>query len=159
MLDTAHAQTTPSYQVKAAFIYNFTQFVEWPANAFSSNNAPFVIGVLGPDPFGAYLDQLVEGEKVNGHPITVKNFTDPEDAGKCHILFINAQNMHEVIRALGNRSILTVSDNESFTRNGGMIRFFTENNKIRLEINPAAARTCNLEISGKLLRIAKIADR
>jgi hypothetical protein len=146
------------YQVKAVFLYNFTQFVEWPPSAFNGTNAPFVIGILGPDPFGGFLDETVAGEKMNGHPMVVQRYTDLKDAMACHILFINLPNQSEVLTGLNNRSTLTVSDKDNFARIGGMIRFFTEKNKIRLQINPSAAKAANLIISSKLLRVAEIIE-
>lgn len=153
------AQNTPSYQVKAAFLYNFSQFVEWPSNAFNSRNAPFVIGILGHDPFGSYLEEIVEGEKAGDRRIIIKKFNSLAEVSDCHILFVNTGAGTDVIRALRYKSILTVSDEANFAREGGMVRFFTDNNKIRLQINMAAARAANLNISAKLLRVAEIVER
>lgn len=154
------AQTAPkAYQVKAAFLYNFSQFVEWPPTAFSNQASPFVIGILGKDPFGAYLHELVKGERINGHPIQVQRYGDEKEIKNCHILFINLPSTINALSALENQSTLTVSDADNFARQGGMIRFFTENNKIRLEINPAAAKEASLNISSKLLRVAQIVER
>ncbi|MGB8191508.1 MAG: YfiR family protein [Chitinophagaceae bacterium] len=150
---------TPAYQVKAAFLYNFSQFVEWPSNAFSGSNAPFVIGVLGTDPFGAYLEELVAGEKAGSHPIVIRKYSEPNEVQQCHILFINHADAAEFARRFANRSILTVSDAEGFANRGGMIRFYTEKNKTKLQINLATARAANLNISGKLLRVAEIVER
>lgn len=153
------AQITPAYQVKAAFIYNFTQFVEWPPNAYSGRTAPFVIGILGENPFGPYLEELVKDERAGARQIVIKKYRDVDDVKSCHILYINVPNAAEVVRTLRNRSILTVSDADDFAKDGGMVRFFTQNNKIRLQVNPAAARAANLEISSKLLRVADIVER
>lgn len=155
------AQTTAdrAYQVKAVFLYHFSQFVEWPPTAFSSSSDPFVIGILGNDPFGSYIDETVAGEDMGGHPMMVQRYHDIKDISNCHILFINTgDDAAPVLTALGNRSILTVSDNANFARQGGMIRFFTVNNKVRLRINPSAAKAANLIISSKLLRLAEIVD-
>jgi hypothetical protein len=153
------AQPTPSYQVKAAFLYNFSQFVEWPRNSFNGRSAPFVIGILGQDPFGSYLKELVEGEKAGDRRIIIKKFSSIAEVSDCHILFVNIPDGAEAIKALRFKSILTVSDEQNFARNGGMVRFFTDNNKIRLQINIAAARAANLTISAKLLRVAEIVER
>ena len=154
-------QPSPEYQVKAVFLFNFTQFVEWPASAFSEGQAPLVIGVLGEDPFGSYLDETVQGEKVNGHPIVVRRFNSAEGARSCHILFINGaatEMQKQALADLKGRSVLTVSDATSFARQGGMVRFFTENNKIRIRINLEITKAANLTISSKLLRLAEIVD-
>lgn len=153
------AQIAPAYQVKAAFLYNFTQFVEWPPHAYESRQSPFVIGILGKNPFGNYLDELVKDEKVAGRVIEIKKFNDPEDVTRCNILYINMPDAVEVARNFRSRGILTVSDADNFARDGGIIRFFTVNNRIRLQINTAAARAANIVISAKLLRLAEIVER
>jgi len=154
------AQTAKEYQVKAVFLFNFTQFVEWPAAAFSSPNAPFVIGILGDDPFGNYIDDAVSNEKINGHPLMVKRYHDVTEIKNCHILFINSpdpEKVRENLLAI-NRYTLTVSDADNFMRVGGIIRFITVNNKIRLQVNPDAARAAEVIISSKLLRVSEIFD-
>lgn len=153
----AKAQSpTPANQVKAVFLFNFTQFVTWPPAAFNDSNAPFVIGVLGTDPFGAYLDNVVLGEKMGGHPIVVRRFEEAKDVRNCHILFIRKSNAAEIARSLASQPMLTVSDADRFATDGGMIRFYIENNKIRLRINIAAAKAAGLSISSKLLRLADV---
>lgn len=147
------------YQLKAVFLFNFSQFVSWPTNAFSEPNSPLVIGVLGTDPFGANLDAVVRGEKVNGHPLEVRRYSKVEEVGPCHILFISqseASRLETILETLKGRNILTVSDVDQAARRGVMIRFATENNKIRLRINLAAAEAAGLTISSKLLRPATI---
>lgn len=155
------AQAGPSleYQVKAVFLFNFTQFVEWPADALSGAQSPFVIGVLGEDPFGDYLDETVRGESVNGRAIVVKRYRRVEEVRECRLLFISrseADRLDQVFSALKGRDILTVGDFEGFARRGGMIRFVMEKNKIRFRVNLEAARAGNLTISSKLLRAAEI---
>jgi YfiR/HmsC-like len=85
------AQKLPSreYQLKAVFLFNFTQFVDWPPTAFPNEQAPMVIGVIGDNPFGSYLQETVSGEKVNGHPVVVENYTNAGEIKSCHILFVN----------------------------------------------------------------------
>lgn len=153
----ASTQTTPAYQVKAAFLYNFSQFVEWPKESLQ-DNAPFVIGIIGDDPFGNYIDTLVKGEKAGNHPIVVRRFNSVVDVEHCQILYLNVANSAEVAKSLGDRSILTISDAENFASEGGMIRFVTTNNKIRLQINPSVVRAAKLDISSKLLRLAEIIE-
>lgn len=156
---SAQTSALPEYQVKAAFLFNFTQFVEWPSSSFSTSQAPMVIGIFGKDPFGSYLKETVAGEKVNGHPLVIQHYSNIEDIRTCHILFINETEAHkvkQVIESLKERSILTVSDKPDFMKNGGMIRLYIENNKTKLRINPKATEAANLVISSKLLRIAEI---
>lgn len=149
------------YQVKAVFLYNFTQFVDWPAEAFAAPDAPLVIGILGQDPFENYLDDVVRGEKAGGHPIVVKRFRDIESARDCQLLFVGGEESRRpqaVAAALKDRTILTVGDSEDFSKRGGMIDFVTRQGKIRLQINVGMVRAANLAVSSKLLRLADIVD-
>jgi hypothetical protein len=155
------AQTAPSkeYQIKAVFLFNFAQFVEWPANAFTGPDSPIVIGVLGESPFGTYLDETVLGEKVNDRPVEVQRYSRVEEIKTCHILFISrseASHLEQTLVSLKDRSLLVVGDGDDFTRRGGMIRLATIQNKVRLIINVDAAHVANLTISSKLLRSAEI---
>jgi uncharacterized protein DUF4154 len=155
----AQSAPTPEYRLKAVFLFNFAQFVEWPASAFSEADAPLVIGVLGDDPFGAYLDETVRGERVNDRPLTVRRYRRVEEIGACHILFITRSeqgHLDQILDSLKGRSVLTVSDFVGFASHGGMIGFATEQNRIRLRVNLEAARAANLTISSKLLRPAQI---
>lgn len=157
----AAAQPTAlrDYQIKAVFLFNFAQFVEWPAAAFQAEDSPFVIGVLGDDPFGTDLKEATKGEKLGSRVIEIRRYHRVEEVDACHILFIcRSENprLDRVMTALGQRSILTVSDTEEFSRRGGMIRFVTENNKVRMKINLEAAKHANLILSSKLLRAADI---
>ena len=153
------ASPSAEYQVKAAFLFNFAQFAEWPARAFPGTRAPLVIGILGEDPFGAYLDELVKGEKVGERPLTVRRCRDPKDVAGCHILFISrseADRLEQIMPPLKGQSVLTVSDADAFTRQGGLVRLVTDNGKIRLRINVEAAKACGLTISSKIIRPATI---
>ncbi len=155
-LPRAAAETAISaeYKVKAVFLFNFTQFVEWPAGAFSSDEAPLVIGILGGDPFDAYLDDLVKGEKVGRRPLVVRRCKSPEEIAGCHILFINrsrAAELPQILERLKGRSVLTVSDLDTFNRQGGMMRLATEAGKIQLKISVAPAKSAGLVISSKIL--------
>jgi hypothetical protein len=155
------AQTTANreYQVKAAFLFNFTQFVEWPANALPETKTPLVIGVLGQNPFGTYLQEIISGEQVNGHPLVIQQYKNAEEIKTCHILFINLTEKdkpEQVIASLKGRSILTVGDGANFIKQGGMIRFITRDNKIQFQINPESAKGADLMVSAKLLKLAEI---
>jgi YfiR/HmsC-like len=157
----AAAQTTVAreYQVKAVFLYNFALFVDWPPAAFEGSQAPLVIGILGADPFGNYLDEAVQNERVNNRPMVVRRFRRVEDVTTCHILFISPSTpdqLEHILSVLKGQSILTVSDAEKFCQLGGMIRFIDDKNKIRLRINIEAAKAAGLRISSKLLRPAEV---
>jgi YfiR/HmsC-like len=146
-------------QVQAVFLYNFSRFVEWPPQAFAAPNDPFVIGILGTDPFGARLDEAVRNEQVNGHPLTVRRFRSVAEVNNCQILFVDrseSAQLGQILAALDHRSTLTVSQADGAAQRGVMIQFATENNRIRLRINVEAARASGLTISSKLLRPAEI---
>jgi hypothetical protein len=157
----AKAQAAPSreYQVKAVFLFNFTQFVDWPPAAFAEDTTPLVIGVLGDDPFGRYLDDIIRGEQVNNRRLTVQRYRRPEDLKACQVLFVSRsedRNLDQELAALKGMDVLTVSDADGFAARGGMIQLITENGKIRLKINVGAAKASSLIISSKLLRSAEI---
>jgi len=152
---------TPSreYQVKAVFLFNFAQFVEWPPSAFGRADAPLVIAILGEDPFGAYLDDTVRGEAVNNRPLEVRRYRQLADVKACHILFVSRSEvgrLDQTLASLRDRSILTVGDADDFVRHGGAIQLANAQNKIRLMVNPDAAKAANLTMSSKLLRAAEI---
>ena len=158
LLATFAMAAAPEYQVKAAFLFNFTQFVEWPPQQSST---PFVIGVLGEDPFNSFLDETIRGEAVEGRRLSVAHYRSQEEIGACDILFIAASEssrMDAILGSLRGRPILTVSDFQDFAPRGGAIQFVTVNNKLKLRINPDAARAAHLTISSKLLRLADIVD-
>jgi hypothetical protein len=153
---------TSEYQLKAVFLFNFAQFVEWPATGFPAPDAPLVIGVLGTDPFGSTLDEVVRGEAVGSHRLEVRRYSRLEDIGPCQILFVGASEaarLEQVITRLEDRPILTVSDLEGSAVHGVMIRFTPENGRIRLRINLEAARKAGLQLSSKLLRRAEIVGK
>ena len=155
----APAPPSNEYQVKAVFLFNFAQFAEWPASAFRMPSSPLVIGVLGEDPFGAYLDELVKGEKIGAHPLQVQRFASVKDLPPCHILFISrseTERLDQIMPLLKDRSILTVSDVDTFTRHGGLVRFVTVDGKIRLRIYLDGAKAAGLTISSKIVRPATI---
>ena len=146
-------------QVKAVFLFNFTQFIDWPAKTFAEPGSPMIIGILGDDPFGSYLEQAILNEKINNHPLVIQHYKTVDEVKKCQILFINISNkeqLDQVFKSLEGRSILTVGDSRNFIRQGGMVRFFTENDKIKFQINAEAAKAAGLTISSKLLRLAEI---
>lgn len=154
------AQPPPNeYQVKAVFLFNFAQFVEWPANSFANAQSPLIIGVLGDDPFGQALDDVVRGEKVNNHPMIVERYHTTNDLKTCHVLFISQSDTRrfpQVLTDLKGRCTLTVSDINNFVRDGGMIQFINERNKVHFRINVEAAKAANVTISSKLLRLAEV---
>jgi len=146
-------------EVEAAFLFNFAQFVEWPPEAFPSPQSPIVIGVLGDDPFGGVLDDLIKGEVVRNRPLVVERFRRVDDIKTCHILFISRSERRQyarILSALDGRPILTVGETEDFGASGGVIRFMTDQNHIRLRINVGIAKSTGLSISSNLLRPAEV---
>jgi len=158
---SAKAAAPKEYQVKAAFLFNLAQFVTWPPNALGKADRPFIIGILGQDPFGRSLDETVKGEKVGTHPMVVRRYGSAKDAKDCRIVFISASEkarLGPLLQELSGRNILTVGDFEGFARGGGMVRFRTEKGKVRLRINLGAAKSAHLTISSKILRVAEIVE-
>jgi YfiR/HmsC-like len=155
----AQGARAAEYHVKAVFLFNFAQFVDWPADAFASPKTPLVIGVLGEDPFEGFLNQTVADEHLGGRPFQVRRYESVDEIQTCHILFISrpvADRPEAILAALKTRPILTVSDAGGFAERGGMIRFVTEQSRIRLQVNLAAAEAAHLTLSSKLLRVAEI---
>jgi hypothetical protein len=145
--------------VQAVFLFNFAQFVEWPAEAFSDAQAPLVIGILGEDPFGSVLDRTVKGERIRGRPFKIRRFRKLADVKDCHILYISrseAPRVGEVLAAVKDRPILTVTNSDDFDSQGGIIRFIVEQSRIRLSIDLEAAQATKLTFSSKLLRSASV---
>lgn len=146
-------------EVQAVFLFNFAQFVDWPADAFADSQAPVVIGILGKDPFGDFLDQTVRGESVRGRSFRVDRYHRVEEVKDCHILFISrseVKRLDGVLAALKNRPVLTVSNSNDLDRAGGIIRFVLDKSRIRLSIDLEAAQAARLTFSSKLLRSAAI---
>jgi hypothetical protein len=152
------AQAPPSeYQIKAAFLFNFAKFVEWPPGAFPETNSPIVVGVLGNNVFGDELEKTIRDKTINNHPFQFLEVTSAAEATHCHILFISPSekdNLRKIVDNLHNASVLTVSETDGFIPAGGMINFLIVNSKIRFQINDKAARNARLRISSKLLSLA-----
>jgi len=157
----ARAQTAASeYQVKAAFLYNFIKFIEWPAGTFAADDSPITIGVIGENSVGGDLTATVKGKSVNGRPLVVKSFGSAKDAGlkSCQMVFIaksERKRVDEFMAALTGTSVVTVSESEGFLDAGGMINFVMEGNRVRFEINDARIKQSGLLISSKLLSLSK----
>lgn len=153
----ADARKDLEYQVKAAFLFNFAKFVEWPADAFAKPGDPLAICVLGKDPFGESLDQVVRGETVNGRPLVVRRPRQALEARGCQILFLaglERQRQDEALAAVEGASILTVGEGDGFLASGGVIRFVLEQNRVRFDVNLAAAEASRLKLSSRLLSLA-----
>lgn len=155
---SVHAQhSNPTeYEVKAAYLYNFGKFIEWPAKVSVAGD-PFTICVLGQDPFGASLNATIASETINGRSVVVKRIPRPQEAVSCRILFISSSEesrLKEILATLEQTSALTVSDMPQFTRRGGMIQFVVESNRVRFEVNLTSAERAGLTLSSQLLKVA-----
>lgn len=137
------------YQVKAAFLFNFLKFVEWPAKAGAT---PWVIGVLGSDPFAEMLDETVRGKLVKGRPVEVRRYAKAADVKDCQILFI-ARGDHERAGIPMQPGLLTVGETPEFLKSGGAISFYLENNRVHFRIQPSAAIAAGLRVSAQLLKL------
>jgi YfiR/HmsC-like len=147
------------YQVKAAYLFNFLKFVEYPSESFTDSLAPIVIGVVGDDPFGDALPQVVLGKTVQGRDLVIRVYRSGEDLRGAHILFISAserKKMPMILSGLRGSSVLTVSDAAGFLDAGGMIQFLNENDRVRFAINVDATSRAKLKMSSKLLSLAKV---
>ncbi|HVT35363.1 MAG TPA: YfiR family protein [Nevskiaceae bacterium] len=146
------------YQIKAAFLYNFTKFVEWPASSFASDNSPIIIGTYCADPFADELAAIVAGRKVYNRPIAVRKLGSGEEARSAHLVFVCADNdarVGSIESAVGRQPVLTVGESDTFDAAGGIIRFVAENDKIRFEINADAAAHAGIRISAQLQKLAR----
>lgn len=156
--NAANAGQGLEYQLKAAFLYNFVKFVEWPAEAFNGERSPLSICVYGADPFGDTLDNVVRGETVGERGLLVQRPDSLDDLRDCHVLFVSRSErgrMPEILARVAGEPVLTVGDADGFLKAGGVINFVLEENKVRFLINPEAAERNRLKISSKLLRLAK----
>jgi YfiR/HmsC-like len=152
------AQALDEYQVKAALLFNFIKFVEWPADAFSDDGAPIVVGVVGNDPFGRALDQAVNGKSIRGRQVITRRLRWDQDLRACHLLFISPserKRLPQILAGLRGASVLTLSDINQSNQPGGIINFILEADKVRFEINASMAEQARLKISSKLLALAK----
>jgi len=160
---TAEAQSAraPEYEVKAAFLYNFARFVEWPSQAFPSPSAPFRICVLGRDPFGDAVSNIVKGKTISGRSIHNMQVQSPAEARSCHVLFLSQsdpETLKQGLERLRDLPILTVGESAGFLPLGGMINFVLEQDRVRFEVNLAAAERHHLKLSSKLLAVARVVN-
>lgn len=155
--NSVHAESK-EYLVKAAFLYNFAKFIEWPPQAFKDDLTPFNLCICGKDMLDVALKSLKD-KTVHGRKVVIRKFSGIKDAKTCHILFISRseqKNIEQILLKSKDFNILTIGETKNFVQHGGIINFFMEKNKIRFEINVDAAKQKGIQISSKLLRLAKI---
>jgi hypothetical protein len=156
---TSYAQSVSEDQVKAAYVYNFAKFIEWPSGAFASPVAPFRFCVLDDRLFDAELTQIVKGRAVAGRTVMVVPIQNGDQSRNCHILFIGssqAGKIRHIIAAVQNTSVLTVGETKGFVEDGGIINFVLEDDRVQFQVNHKAAKQAGLSISAKLLAVAKV---
>ena len=154
-------QANPSieYQVKAAFVFNFAKFVEWPLDTFKSENAPIVFCVFRHDPFGSALDEIIRGKAINNRAVLARRITELSDLRACQLVFVSSveyEHLSEVLKSLKGTSALVVGESEGFAERGGGIQFFPEDKKLRFAVNVDAIQRARLTVSSKLLALARI---
>ena len=154
------AQANLEYEVKAAFLYNFAKFVEWPATAFASADAPLVFCIVGANPFDGALERVISDRTAHGRKILVRDVTDASGGG-CHLVFITEKENERVARLVhtaqstAQAPVLTVGESETFADSDGMIRLVVEEGGVRFDINAAAAERAGLRFSSQLLKLAR----
>ncbi len=158
----ANAQPIDEYQVKAAFLYNFARYIDWPAVTFRSDKDPVRICVLGRDPFGSGLPETVKGRTLGSKSFAVSNVADASQITGCQILFISSSEQKRIpaiLSAVPSVGVLTVGESDGFATHGGIVNFILEDGRVRFQINRQAAERAHLQISSKLLNLAQIVDK
>jgi hypothetical protein len=152
------AQVATEYQVKAAYVYNFTKFIEWPRDDAAQGNSPLRLCVLDDKQFELTLRDVVNGKSVGPHPVTVMQVHAAGQARNCSILFISSSHSKEaarVVEELKDTSVVTVGEMEGFMEAGGMINFVLDNDRVHFQVNERAAEHAGLHVSSRLLNVAK----
>lgn len=151
--------STVEYQVKAAFLYNFAKFIEWPPEAFPTEKSPISFCIFGHDPFGNALDEVLRGKSVNNREFLVRRAREYAEPKTCQLVFVSGhedRHLSEILNSVRGASALVVGESEKFAERGGTLQFFLENNKLRFAVNVDAAKRARLQISSKLLALARI---
>lgn len=155
----AQSDQPSEYEVQAAFLFNFTKFVEWPESSFSDPHSPIVIGIVGEDPFGDALVRIISGQKSQGRSIVIIKYRRGDDLRRCHILFVSdSERLHsaQILAGLHDASVLTVSDIDGFAEAGGAMQFVMQENRVHFVANLNAATQSKLRVSAKLLALARV---
>jgi YfiR/HmsC-like len=154
-------QSAPSveYQVKAAFLFNFAKFIEWPTDAFSNEKTPITLCVFRYDPFGSALDEVIRGKTINNRELTARRINELPDLKSCHLVFVSEREdklLSEIDKSLKGGSVLVVGESAEFAERGGAIQLFLEENKLRFAVNVDAVQRARLQVSSKLLALARV---
>jgi hypothetical protein len=147
------------YNVKAAFIYSFGRYVEWPESAFAGKDAPFVIGVFGENPFGDVLDHIAKTKTIQDRRIVVRKVDSMDGLSACHILFVprsaTVEQQRQIAKSAAGKPLLLVGETQKFADFGGNVNFFLDGARVRFEINVEAIRREKMQINAKLLILGK----
>jgi hypothetical protein len=152
---------TIEYPLKLACLYNFTKFVEWPADSFSDPKGPLAICIVGDDPFNPELEGELSARSVGSRRVEVRRLKPNDSLNACHIVFVPVTEKNQaarIVKGLSQSSTLTVGESEGFAEMGGIINFTVEGNLLHFEVNPLAAERASLKISSKFLSLAKIVN-
>jgi YfiR/HmsC-like len=154
-------QALPEYVLKAAFLYNFALFVQWPDGAFASAGEPVVVGIVGSDPFGDVIDRAFVGKTVDGRPLLVKRLPWGPELRTCHVLFVansESRRIADLPALLQGAAVLTVADDGQAARRGSVIGFVVEDKKVGFDVYRERAREASLTISSQMLKLARLRD-
>lgn len=155
----AEAPLTKEYQLKAAYLYSFTKFVEWPASSFLRPDDPIIIGIVRPNPFGTELSKAVEGRKINGRSVVIRSVETAAEAQQVHVLFASSavpdEQLAAILPALRDKPVLTVGENAAFSKRGGVATFKLDQDKVRFDLNMDTAEAGRLRISAQLQKLAQ----
>ncbi len=158
-LDWAQTEPSGEYQLKAAFLFNFAKFIDWPPASFAGPQSPFVVCILGPDPFGHAIDEVLKGKTIANRPVAIERIKTVVQARLCQMVFVSqSESLHlaDIILALHGACVLLVGEAEGFAEAGGTIQFALEDDHVRFLINPEAAARAGLKVSSKLLSLARV---
>ena len=149
------------YAIKAAMTEKFVRYVGWPKERFDDARAPIVVGVYGKDPFGEALDKAFDGRESDGRPFKIRRVTQLGDCRACHVLYVPANEVArapEIAKAVKGAGVLLIGESPGFALTGGIINFYLDDQKLRFEVNPEAAKRQKLTISSNLLKLARIVE-
>jgi hypothetical protein len=155
----ARGEQTPEYRVKAEFLERFTRFIDWPAG--TDGHGPFLIGVIGENPFNGFLEEIASGRRIKGRPVEIRRLTDPAQADSCQVVFICASERDRLRRILSRtetKPILTIADSSGFAAAGVLINFYTTGETVHFEMNESAIERSGLKVSSRLLKLARLVD-
>jgi hypothetical protein len=157
----AHAQAEREVQVKAAFLYKFGDFVEWPADAFAGPDGAFIIGVVGADAMAAELERVVAGRTIQERKVVVRRLRRGEALGRLHVLFVGeaeSVRLPDVAAAAQSQPVLVVTESDNATARGSMINFVSVDGRVRFDVALPSAERGRLKISARLLAVARRVD-